>query len=168
MTMSQIYRAAGLADIGKIELSPATKVLFDLRGWVGKIMRWDDVPALVEEISYLPRLTAEERAASLVPPGEKRGIARVLYAFENEMLLEIINKTVHCFWVLAAERTADGYGLYNAVYVKKLNWRTPIYMMLVSPILKTLIYPAIGQSIRQNWEREFSQGLQEQRVTKAA
>lgn len=156
MTIADIYNAAGLADIGKIELSPVTKALFDVRGAIGKVMHWDDVPQLAEEISYLPRLSEEERAESIVPPGEVRGIARVLYAFENEMMLEIINKTVHCFWVLAAEKTSDGYGVFNAVYVKNLNWRTPIYMTLISPVLKMVIYPAIQTSIRQNWERKFS------------
>jgi hypothetical protein len=156
MTIAEIYDAAGLDEIGEIEVGAVTKALFDLRGAIGKVMRWDDVPALVEEISYLLRLTEEEREKSLVPPGETRGIARVLYAFENEMVLEIINKTVHCFWVMASEKTADGYNLYNAVYVKKLNWRTPIYMTLISPVLKSVVYPAIGKSIRQNWEREFS------------
>lgn len=118
-------------------------------------MGWDDVPQLVEKISYLPRLSLEERKKSLIPPGEVRGIARVLYCFENEMALEIINRTVHCFWVLASAPTADGYRLYNAVYVKKLNWRTPVYMTLVSPVLKRIIYPAINKSIRRHWEREF-------------
>ncbi|HLM61257.1 MAG TPA: DUF2867 domain-containing protein, partial [Pyrinomonadaceae bacterium] len=147
--------------LGKVEQNAVTKALFDLRGMIGKILHWDDATQLVQEFSYLPRLTAEEHAKSLVPPGEVRGISRVLYCFENEMTLEIINKTVHCFWVIASELTGDGYNLYNAVYVKKLNWRTPIYMTLVSPMLKHLIYPAIGKSIEQNWEREFPDGAKE-------
>ena len=158
MTIAEIYDAAGLSDLGKVEQSAVTKALFDLRGMIGKFMHWDDMPQLVQEFSYLPRLTAEERAKSLIPPGEVRGISRVLYCFENEMVLEIINKTVHCFWVIASERTAQGYNFYNAVYVKKLNWRTPIYMTLVSPMLKHVIYPAIGKSIEQNWRREFPSG----------
>ena len=158
MTIVDIYNAAGLADLGKVELGAISKGLFWLRGLIGKIMRWDEVPELVRSVSYLPRLTAKERAKSLVPPGEVRGISQVLYCFENEMVLEIINKTVHCFWVIASEPRADGYNLYNAVYVKNLNWRTPIYMTLVSPVLKWIIYPAIGKSMQQNWEREFSNG----------
>jgi hypothetical protein len=164
MTIAEIYDAAGLADLGKVELGAVSKALFWLRGLIGKIMRWDDVPDLVEKISYLPRLSAEERAESLIPPGEVRGISRVLYCRENEMVLEIINKTVHCFWVIASEKTASGYALYNAVYVKNLNWRTPIYMMLVSPMLKWIIYPAIGRSIRQNWARSFPAQAEKRRA----
>jgi hypothetical protein len=121
MTIAEIYDAAGLSDLGKVEQSAVTKVLFDLRDMIGKVMHWDDAAQLVREVSYLPRLTAEERAKSLVPPGEVRGISQVLYCFENEMALEIINKTVHCFWVIASEPTEEGYDFYNAVYVKKLT-----------------------------------------------
>ena len=155
MTVAEIYRAGGLSDLDKVELGMATKALFAMRSLIGKIMQWDDVPELVSSESYLPRLSDEERGRSLITPGEVRGISRVLYCFENEMVLEIINKTVHCFWVVASEPKPDGYALYNAVYVKYLNWRTPIYMAIISPVLKSVIYPAIGESIQRNWEREF-------------
>ena len=158
MTIANIYRAVGLDEAGEIEVGTVTKALFDLRGAIGKVMHWDEVPELVREISYLPRLSEEEGGKSLIPPGEVRGISRVLYCFENEMLLEIINKTVHCFWLLASEKTPDGYALFNTVYVKNLNWRTPIYMTLISPMLKRIIYPAMEKSMRQNWEREFQNG----------
>lgn len=161
MNIKEIYEAVGLSDIGKIELGAVTKSLFELRTLIGKTMRWDDVPELVESVSYLPRLSDEERAKSLIPSGEVHGISQILYCYENEIMLEIINKTVHCFWGLALERAADGYNLYNAVYVKDLNWRTPVYMTLVSPVLKWIIYPAIEKSIRENWEREFPNGAKE-------
>ncbi|MEW6125723.1 MAG: DUF2867 domain-containing protein [Acidobacteriota bacterium] len=153
LTIAEIYNATGLSDMSNVELGFGTKALFGLRTLIGKVMHWDEVPELVETNSYLSRLGEAERAKSLIPPGEIRGISRVLYCYENEMLLEIINQTVHCFWLLASEPTADGYGLYNAVYVKHLNWRTPIYMTLISPILKEVIYPAIDKSMQQNWER---------------
>lgn len=155
MTTADIYRAAGLGDLDKVELGVVTKGLFGLRTLIGKVMRWDEVPDLVQAISYLPRLSAEERAESLIPSGEVSGISRVLYCYDKEMLLEIINKTVHCFWVLASVETPVGYDLYNAVYVKRLNWRTPVYMTLVSPVLKRVIYPAIDKSIEHNWELNF-------------
>ncbi|HEX8268225.1 MAG TPA: DUF2867 domain-containing protein [Pyrinomonadaceae bacterium] len=164
MTLPEIYRATGLSDLGDVELGTVSKGLFWLRGLIGKIMHWDEVPELVNEISWLPRLSGEERAKSLIPPGEVRGISRVLYCFENEMVLEIINKTVHCFWVIASEKTSFGYNLYNVVYVKNLNWRTPVYMTLVSPVLKQVIYPVIGESIKRNWERNFPAEAEKNRV----
>lgn len=158
MTIADVYEATGLSDMGKVELGFFTKFLFGLRSLIGKIMSWDDVPQLVEAVSYLPRVSEDEREKSLIPPGKVEGIARVLYCFENEMLLEIVNRTVHCFWLLVSENNANGYTLYNAVYVKKLNWRTPVYMTLISPVLKWIIYPAINKSIVQNWSRTFPKG----------
>lgn len=155
MNIKEIYEVVGLSDISKIELGPITKGLFELRTLIGNVLQWDDVPELAESVSYLPRLSNKERAESLIPPGKVQGISQVLYCRENEIMLEIINKTVHCFWGLAREQTPDGYDLYNAVYVKDLNWRTPVYMSLVSPVLKWVIYPAIEKSIRENWERKF-------------
>ena len=45
-----------------------------------------------------------------------------------------------------------------AVYVKKLNWFTPIYMTLVSPMLKWIIYPSMEKGIKRRWERAFPRG----------
>jgi hypothetical protein len=39
--------------------------------------------------------------------------------------------------------------------VKKLNWFTPIYMALISPLLKWVIYPAMLRGVSQRWEKKF-------------
>ena len=130
--------------------------MFDLRGWIGKVLGWDNVPELINKNSWIKRLTKEEQAKSSIPPGKVEGINTILYCYENEILFEIINRTVHCFWVLASVEKADGYDLYVAIYFKKLNWRTPIYMTLVSPMLKWVIYPAVKRTIKHNWEERFS------------
>ena len=71
------------------------------------------------------------------------------------LLGEIINRTVHCFWVMATERTADGYVLWLAIYVRRLNWFTPVYMALITPVLKWVIYPAMMKGVRQRWAQAF-------------
>ena len=158
MNIVEIQEATGLAEMDKIEVGTASKVLFDLRAAIGGVMGWDEVPALSREITYLSRISEPDKSRSLIPPGEVRGIGRVLYCFDNEMLLEIVNKTVHCFWCVAAKEIGSGYLLYNAVYVKQLNWRTPIYMSLISPVLDWIIYPAMGRSVRAKWEKNFPAG----------
>ena len=100
-------------------------------------------------------MSAEDRARSLLTPGQAAGISRILYQFENEMLGEIINRTVHCFWLMAAERSANGYTLWFAVYVRKLNWFTPVYMTLITPLLKWIIYPAMLNGARKRWQEAF-------------
>lgn len=142
-----------------MDVGPVTKALFDLRGLIGRIFRWDDAPRLTDAVTFLPKLTAEDRARSSITPGQPAGISRILYQFEHEMLGEIVNRTVHCFWLLAAERTANGYRLWLAVYVRKLNWFTPIYMALISPMLKGIIYPAMLKGVRRRWEQAFPNNI---------
>jgi hypothetical protein len=67
----------------------------------------------------------------------------------------VVIRTVHCFWLLASERTEEGYALYLAVYVKKVNWFTPIYMALITPLLKWIIYPSMEKGIKNRWKRVF-------------
>lgn len=155
MRMDEIYRISGLNQAEDFKVGFVTKILFDIRGFIGKILGWDDVPELIEKHSWLTRLSKEERERSLLPSGKPEGISRVLYCYENEILFEIINRTVHCFWVMASTEKADGYDLYMAVYVKKLNWRTPIYMTLISPFLKWVIYPAMTKTVKRNWEEKL-------------
>jgi hypothetical protein len=156
MKMDEIYRITGLNQNDDIKFGFITKTLFDIRGFIGKLLGWDNVPALIKKYSWITRLTAAEREKSLIPPGKAESISRLLYCYENEILFEIINRTVHCFWVLAAVEKTDGYDLYVAIYVKKLNWRTPIYMTLISPMVKWIVYPAMKKNIEHNWEERFS------------
>ncbi len=156
MKMDEIYRITGLNQAQDFKFGFITKTLFDMRGLIGKILGWDNVPELVNKHSWITRLTAAEREKSIIPSGTVESINTILYCSENEILFEIINRTVHCFWVLASEQRTDGYVLYVAIYVKKLNWRTPIYMALVSPVLNWIIYPAVKKSIKRNWEERFA------------
>jgi uncharacterized protein DUF2867 len=155
MTLPEIDALVGFNSNKGSDFDPVTNALFWLRSLIGRILHWDDVKELADSLTYLPRLSEDDRARSLTTPGKVEGISRVLYCFENEFLGEIINRTVHCFWLLASERTEDGYALYFAVYVKKLNWFTPIYMALINPMLKWIIYPSIMEGVRQRWEKTF-------------
>ena len=83
------------------------------------------------------------------------GVSRILYQFDDEMLGEIINRTVHCFWLMAIDRTSTGYTLWMAVYVRRLNAFTPVYMALISPVLKWIIYPALRRTIEERWNQIF-------------
>lgn len=157
MTLQEISEVVGFDGETEMEAEagPLTRALFWLRGLIGRLLRWDEANELVESVSYISRLTEEDRARTRIEPGQKAGISRILYQFDDEMLGEIINRTVHCFWVMASEPRAHGYGLWVAVYVKKLNWFTPIYMAMISPLLKWVIYPAMWKAMVRRWERAF-------------
>jgi hypothetical protein len=155
MTLQEISDTVGFGGEVQFEVGPITQALFWLRTMIGRILRWDDAGKLVESASFISRLSDEDRARSQVTPGKPAGISRIMYQFENELLGEIINRTVHCFWVMASERTSNGYALYLAIYVKKLNWFTPIYMALISPVLKWIVYPSMFKGVRQRWQKVF-------------
>jgi hypothetical protein len=156
MTIEEISDVVGFGGEVEMEVGPVTQALFQLRTLVGRILRWDETKELVKSVSFISRLKEEDLAHSLIVPGKPAGISRILYQFENETLGEIINRTVHCFRLMAAERTANGYALWFAVYVKKLNWVTPIYMALISPLLKCIIYPAMFRGVRRLWEKTLT------------
>jgi hypothetical protein len=158
MTLQEISEVVGFGGEAQMEVGFLTGMLFRLRGFIGHMLHWDEAQELVQSVSYLSKLSEEDRARSRVAPGKVAGISRILYQFENEMLAEIVNRTVHCFWLMASERTANGYRLWVAVYVKKLNWFTPIYMTLISPVLKWVIYPAMHKGMKSRWEKTFPVG----------
>ena len=166
MTVREINELTGF-NSEKTEVGFVSEALFWMRGFIGRILGWDNDKELIESVSYLPRLTAGQREKSLIEPGKAEGISRVLYCFENEFLAEIINRTVHCFWLAASEKTEDGYVLYMVVYVRRLNWFTPVYMALVGPVLKWIIYPSIEKSIVRNWKKAFP-AAQEENLKPAA
>jgi hypothetical protein len=158
MTIEEISGVVGFGGEVEMEVGPVTQALFRLRTLIGRILGWDEAKELVESVSFISRLNEEDRTRSLIVPGKPAGISRILYQFESEMLGEIVNRTVHCFWLMATEETANGYALWFAVYVKKLNWFTPIYMALISPLLKWIIYPAMMKGVRRSWEKTFPAG----------
>jgi hypothetical protein len=164
MTIEEISGVVGFGGEAEMEVGPVTQALFRFRTLIGRILRWDEAKELVESVSFISRLNEEDRARSLIVPGEPAGVSRILYQFENEMLGEIINRTAHCFWLMATDRTASGYTIWFAVYVKKLNWFTPIYMTLISPLVKWIIYPAILRGVMRRWEGTFPASARGQSV----
>jgi len=87
---------------------------------------WDSEPRETPQELFAERLTAKDRARSTVLAGTREGIFRVVYSFENEMLLELINRTVHAAALSALTETPKGYRFYFAIYIRSLGWITPV------------------------------------------
>ena len=135
---------------------PWVRALFALRAVLGRVFRWDAAPAgAVARESYVNRLGPAERAASLVPPGTRRGSFRVVYALRNEELLEIRNATVHAFLVFAMIERATDPLLYLAIYVKPVGSITRFYMALIDPFRRFIIYPALLRAMQRAWARRY-------------
>jgi hypothetical protein len=85
----------------------------------------------------------------------RQGNLRVVYSFENETLLELINRTVHAAALSALVETSEGYRFYFAIYVRKRGWIMPVYMALIDPFRRWVVYPAILRQIESNWTEAF-------------
>jgi hypothetical protein len=54
-----------------------------------------------------------------VPAGTRDGLFRVVYRFENEQLLELVNRTAHAAALSALFERALAYRFYFGVYVRR-------------------------------------------------
>jgi Protein of unknown function (DUF2867) len=154
ITLDQFLKAAG----GRLFTpSPMVRALLSIRFFVGRLLGWDrERDATVRE-TFATRLTAADRSRSLEPAGTRAGLFRIVYRFENEQLLEVLNRTAHAAALSALVETRDAYRFYFAVYVRSVGSLTPVYMALIDPFRKCIVYPSLLRSVRTTWNRTFGQ-----------
>ena len=134
---------------------PLVRALLNIRLFVGQRLGWDREPAATAWESFATRMTAADRSKSLAPAGTREGLFRVVYRFENEQLLELINRTAHAAALSALVETADAYRFYFGVYVSSVSRFTPVYMAMIDPFRKLVVYPSLLRSVRARWNKNF-------------
>lgn len=144
------------ADDTHRTLSPVVRSLLAVRFFVGRIFRWDRIPSAAGSHAFAQRLTPDDRARSLICPGEREGPFSVVYRFENEQLLEIANKTAHAAALSALIEIPGGYRYFFAIYVRNVSRLTPLYMALIDPVRKWIVYPSLLRGVRADWDRVMS------------
>ena len=149
-------------------LPPAARALVSVRLFAGRLLGLDREPSERKWEDFRARLTEADRLKSLVPVGTRDGLFRVVYRFENEQLLEIINHTAHAAALSTLVETTDCYRFYFGVYVRRVSALTPIYMALIDPFRKLVVYPSLLGTVRATWERAFSLDAQDSAVTGSA
>ena len=132
------------------------RALFSLRFALGRALRWDTPERSAGAASDLHRLTDEDRARSIVPPGTASSIFKLLYVFADETAAETRNATVHAFLVRALRPRAGGYRLYWGIYVKPVGRLTPLYMAVIEPFRRFIVYPALIRQIKAAWARAYA------------
>jgi hypothetical protein len=80
-----------------------------------------------------------------------------VYRFENEQLLELINRTAHAAALSALVETHTAYRYYLAVYVRGVSRFTPFYMALIDPFRRMIVYPSLLRSVRARWDQAFGE-----------
>ncbi|HKU27815.1 MAG TPA: DUF2867 domain-containing protein [Candidatus Sulfotelmatobacter sp.] len=135
--------------------SPLVRMLLDIRLFAGRLFCWDREPAAAAWKTFAVRLTDDDHSRSLTSAGTLDGFFRVVYRFENEQLVELINRTAHAAAVSALVETTSTYRFYFAVYVRSVNRFTPLYMALIDPFRKLIVYPALLRSVSASWNQVF-------------
>jgi len=135
--------------------SRLVRMLLDIRFFVGRFFGWDQEPAATAWQTFATRLTDTDHSRSLAPAGTRDGFFRVVYRFENEQLVELINRTAHAAALSALVETATAYRFYFGVYVRSVSRFTPFYMALIDPFRKLIVYPSLLHSVRSRWNQAF-------------
>lgn len=146
--------ARTIADVRHLLESARRRPPFFVRGLVwlrrllGRVFHWDGAPP---EPGYASRVSEDQRRRSLSPVGSASGPLRLLYEFPDEMVGEARNATVHAFSCMALRRRPGGYRLYWAIYVENVSALTPLYMAVIEPFRRFVVYPSMLESIRAAW-----------------
>jgi hypothetical protein len=135
--------------------NPAVRSLFALRRALGQRFGWDREQHDWRVGSYVDRLTDEDRERTLIAPGTREGAFRIVYLFPKEALAEVRNATVHAFLATALVARSDGYTLYWAIYVKPVGRLTPVYMAMIDPFRRFVVYPALIRQVQAAWSRRY-------------
>ena len=152
ITLDEFLRAAGARPFTP---SPVVRALLTIRFFVGRLLGWDREPDATQRETFATRLTPADLSKSVAPAGTREGPFRMVYRFENEQLLELINRTAHAAALSALVETAHVYRFYFGVYVRSVSRFTPVYLALIDPFRKLIVYPSLLRSIRTSWNRTF-------------
>jgi hypothetical protein len=132
-----------------------TGLLFRIRLSIGRWLKWDErhlqenlVPGSIRfRYAQQENLTYED----LPHPGTGNFIP--VYKLQNEFLSEIENKTVQAALHFSRVRSApDRWSIHMAVYVKPKGWFGKSYMLLIKPFRIWIVYPALMNAAKENWE----------------
>jgi hypothetical protein len=152
ITLDEFLRTASACPLTG---SPVVRVLLNIRLFVGRLLGWDREPSATAWETFTTRLTTADRSKSSALAGTREGLFRVVYRFENEQLLEVINRTAHAAALSTLVETADAYRFYFGVYVRDVGRFTPVYMALIDPFRKLLVYPLLLRTVRATWNQSF-------------
>ena len=138
--------------------SSLARMLLEIRLFVGRFFGWDHEPAPTAWKTFATRLTDSDHSRSLAAAGTRDGFFRVVYRFENEQLVELINRTAHAAALSTLIETTTAYRFYLGVYVRSVSSFTPFYMALIDPFRKLIVYPSLLRSVRARWNQAFGAG----------
>jgi len=154
ITLEEFLRVTGARPFTP---SPIVRALLSIRFFVGRLLGWDREPNARVSETFAARLTAADLSRSLAPTGTCEGHFRIVYRFENEQLLELSNRTAHAAALSALVERANDYRFYFGVYVRNVGRLTPLYMALIDPFRKLIVYPSLLRTVRTTWDQAYAE-----------
>ena len=142
---------------GALTATVPLRILFSLRLLLGRLFGWDRAIHEHAEDSYVNKLSRRPAGSLDRRSRESRWrVPAVVIYFPKEALGEVRNATVHAFSHMTIRRTASGYRFYWAIYVKSVSRFTPVYMALIEPFRRFVVYPAILRRLHASWVTAYS------------
>jgi uncharacterized protein DUF2867 len=151
LTVLDVQAAIAAKDLKAA--TPAVKLLFRIRGRLGRAFGWDRGRDQPPRDSFVSRLSPAERDASLMVPGAREGSRWTLLVTPREHLSELQNATVHAVSAIVMVPRPRGYRVYWAIYVRPVGRITAWYLRLIDPFRRLIIYPAVLREVRRAWDR---------------
>jgi len=148
---------------GRAAAPAVVQGLFRLRTRIGALFGWDHRRPVWNAESYVHRLSAADRAASLAAAGTPDGPFHLLYRFEDEQLSEFRNATVHAFASFSIRPTPGGYLAYLGVFVQPVHRFTRLYMTAIAPFRRLVVYPAIIRKVQSAWVERYGGEIGDER-----
>ena len=159
-TISDVRSLIASANLRAV--NPVVRFLFVLRARAGRLFGWDAKIHSIgarQDRSYIHRLSDEVKRRSFLAPGSPDRGLNLLYVLEKESLAEFRRATAHALFDIALIETQVGYRLYWGVYVQSVSWFTPLYMALIDPFRRLIIYPAVLRRIQRAWQERYPRPL---------
>jgi hypothetical protein len=140
----------------------AARFLVSLRVYMGEIFGLDKninslpIPGC-EETSMKERLSVEDlkkNIADSIGEGiQDKGIWQTVYLYENEMLTEHSNDTVHVLMHFGWIQKSGNYFIPQlTVYAKPRGKWGEFYMKLIMPFRHVIVYPAMMEEVKKKWD----------------
>jgi len=132
-------------------LSPVVRALFRFRSLLGRAFRLDSATGNVPARHLVERVPARLAGASRVDPGTWEGPFQALYVLPGEAAYQVLNATVHAIVVVALTGSAEGPRLFWATYVRPVGRITSIYMRVIDPFRRWVVYPGLESWLKRAW-----------------
>ncbi|WP_456460000.1 DUF2867 domain-containing protein [Reichenbachiella sp.] len=134
-------------------------LLFQFRNWLGRVFGWEDPNITNQELppGVLKKRFAE-KTRTPVHDLPKGGFSHfdLVYQLENEVMLEIENKTVQAAIHLAKAVDGQAVSARMAIYVKPNGLFGQVYMLVIKPFRHWIVYPALLKMLANQWNQKYT------------